>query len=74
MAIAIENLHFLAKIKYQSSNLISIFFLFIKLFFFKKVKKPLACGLHDIASIIGQEKAEKDLFGVLDSILKDTSK
>ncbi|EGR27934.1 protein phosphatase 4 regulatory subunit 1, putative [Ichthyophthirius multifiliis] len=37
----------------------------------KKVKKPIACSLHIIANIIGQEKAENDLFSVLDQILKD---
>ncbi|EAR99442.2 protein phosphatase 4 regulatory subunit 1, putative (macronuclear) [Tetrahymena thermophila SB210] len=37
----------------------------------KKVKKPIACSLHEIALILGQEKAEKDLFNVLDQILKD---
>lgn len=39
---------------------------------FQKVKKPIACGLHEIACLLGQEKAEKDLFNVLDQILKDT--
>lgn len=30
------------------------------------VKKPIACSLHEIAIIIGSEKAERDLFDVLD--------
>jgi hypothetical protein len=30
----------------------------------KKVRKPIACALHEIAKIIGQEKAEKDLFHI----------
>jgi len=39
-----------------------------------KIKKPLACSLHEIAKIIGEEKAEKELLGVLESFLKDSSK
>lgn len=40
----------------------------------KRVKIPIACGLHEIAKIIGPEKAEKDLFEVYETILKDPSK
>ena len=39
----------------------------------KRVKLPIACGLHAIAKIIGPEKAEKDLFEVYEHILKDPS-
>lgn len=30
----------------------------------KKVRKPIACALHEIAKIIGSDKAEKDLFNI----------
>jgi serine/threonine-protein phosphatase 4 regulatory subunit 1 len=39
----------------------------------EKIKKPLACSLHEIAKIIGEEKAEKELLSVLESFLKDSS-
>lgn len=39
----------------------------------KSVRKPIACSLHEIAEIIGQEKAEKDLFEVYDQVLKDST-
>jgi len=38
-----------------------------------KIKKPLACALHEIAKIIGEEKAEKELIKVLGTFLKDPS-
>jgi serine/threonine-protein phosphatase 4 regulatory subunit 1 len=36
-----------------------------------KIRKPLACSLHEIARIIGPERSEKDLIGILENILKD---
>jgi len=36
-----------------------------------KVRKPIACALHEIAKIIEEERAEKELLGVLESFLKD---
>jgi serine/threonine-protein phosphatase 4 regulatory subunit 1 len=36
-----------------------------------KVKIPLACALHELASMIGEEKADTELFPVLKSLLKD---
>lgn len=38
-----------------------------------RVRKPLACSLHEIAKIIGEEKTEKDLLSVLELFLKDPS-
>jgi len=38
-----------------------------------KVRKPIACSLHEIAKIIGEERAEKDLVVVLERFLKDTN-
>jgi serine/threonine-protein phosphatase 4 regulatory subunit 1 len=38
-----------------------------------KIKRPLACALHEIAKIIGEEKAEKELIGILESFLKSSS-
>lgn len=38
------------------------------------VKKPLACGLHEIARIIGEERAESDLLYVLELFLRDSSR
>ena len=40
----------------------------------EKIRKPIACSLHEIAKIIGEEKAEKDLVGVLERFLHDSSK
>lgn len=37
------------------------------------MRKPIACCLHEIAYIIGQERAEKELFPVLETILSDSS-
>lgn len=39
-----------------------------------QVKRPLACSLHEIAKIIGEEQAEKDLFKVMTEFLNDPSK
>lgn len=36
-----------------------------------KMRKPLACSLHEIAKIIGEERAEKELLSVLESFLRD---
>jgi len=36
-----------------------------------KIRKPLACALHEIAKIIGEEQTEKDLLSALESFLKD---
>lgn len=36
-----------------------------------KIRKPLACALHEIAKIIGEEHTEKDLLSALESFLKD---
>jgi len=33
----------------------------------------LACSLHEIASILGPERAEKDLIPILEAILQDHS-
>ena len=41
--------------------------------FNKKVKKPLACSLHEIAKIIGPEKSLKDLSFVFETFLTDSS-
>jgi len=38
-----------------------------------RVRKPIACSLHEIAKIIGEEKAERDLVGVLERFLRDSS-
>jgi len=38
-----------------------------------KVRKPIACSLHEIAKIIGEERAERDLVVVLERFLKDTN-
>jgi serine/threonine-protein phosphatase 4 regulatory subunit 1 len=37
----------------------------------KRIKKPLACSLHELASILGPQRSEKELLSVLDLILKD---
>ena len=52
-----------------------VIFRFIKFpfYFTIKVKKPIACAMHEIAKIIGAEKAEKELFNVLEAFLKDQS-
>lgn len=39
----------------------------------EKIRKPIACSLHEIAKIIGEEKAEKDLVGVLERFLHDSN-
>ena len=36
-----------------------------------EVRKPLACALHEIANIIGPERAEVDLIPILENILQD---
>ena len=36
-----------------------------------KIRKPLACSLHEIAKIVGEEKAEKELISVLEGFLKE---
>ena len=36
-----------------------------------KIKRPLACSLHEIAKIVGEEKAEKELISVLEMFLKE---
>lgn len=30
----------------------------------KKIKKPIACAIHEIARMIGPEFAERDLFDI----------
>lgn len=37
----------------------------------RRVRRPLACCLHEIALIIGSQKAAKDLLPVFDTIFKD---
>lgn len=37
----------------------------------KDVRKPLACGFHEIAKIVGVKHAEKDLILILDCFLKE---
>lgn len=37
----------------------------------KKIKRSIACGLHEVAKIIGQQRAETDLFDILETLLKD---
>lgn len=37
------------------------------------MKKPLCCSLHEICKIIGPEKAERDLFHIIETILKEKS-
>jgi len=39
----------------------------------EKVKQTLACSLHEIAKIIGEEQTEKELFKVMEDFLKDPS-
>lgn len=36
-----------------------------------KVRKALACSLHEVASILGAEKAERDLIPTLEAFLQD---
>ena len=38
-----------------------------------QIRRPLACSLHEIARIIGPDRAEKDLISILENILKDQS-
>jgi len=38
-----------------------------------KIRKPLACSLHHIAKIIGEEDAEKHLLPALESFLEDSN-
>jgi len=37
----------------------------------KKIKKPIACAIHDIAKMIGPKNAERDLFDIYEQILYD---
>lgn len=39
----------------------------------KQIRRPLSCSLHEIARIIGPDRAEKDLINILEGILKDQS-
>eukprot|EP00828_Plagiopyla_frontata_P045948 TRINITY_DN8005_c0_g1_i2.p1 TRINITY_DN8005_c0_g1~~TRINITY_DN8005_c0_g1_i2.p1 ORF type:complete len:529 (-),score=125.88 TRINITY_DN8005_c0_g1_i2:75-1661(-) len=39
----------------------------------KKIKKTLSYGLHEIAKIIGPDKAQKDIFPILTNLLKDNT-
>ena len=39
----------------------------------KRIKKPLACSLHELAHILGPQRSEKELLSVLDLILKDAN-
>lgn len=38
-----------------------------------EIRRPLACALHEIARIVGPDRAEKDLITILESVLKDQS-
>lgn len=37
----------------------------------KQIKRSIACGLHEVAKIIGQDKTETELFDILEILLKD---
>ena len=37
----------------------------------KKIKRPIACAIHEIARMIGPESAERDLFDIYEQILND---
>jgi serine/threonine-protein phosphatase 4 regulatory subunit 1 len=39
-----------------------------------QVKKPLACALHEIARILGPDRAERELTTLLETFLRDNSK
>jgi len=37
----------------------------------KKVKKPIACAIHEIARMIGPEAAEENLVNIYEQIIND---